>query len=217
MSIQSQVWSGGKKIIARQETIINQYKKIYGNESIPIEKQYWTMCGNLSDNNNNINPHSEYAQIIQEGLIKPEQFCGVEIDETIYNRNKLILPDVKIYNDDFFKVLNKQALQNKFNPAVVNADLINMPEKGAEYISAIIALLSLIPGNIMLVANIVLDSPYKGHLNKRQDVNIFLKYLFQQHKFNSFKHHWNFDNVCYKYAGNREHSRTYMGSYIFYK
>lgn len=66
MSIQSQVWSGNKKIIARQETIINQYRKIYNRQSIPQEKEYWTMCGNLSDNNNNINHDSEYAQIIRE-------------------------------------------------------------------------------------------------------------------------------------------------------
>ena len=217
MSIESQVWSGDKKIIARQETIINQYKKIYGNDHIPIDKQYWTMCGLLSDNNNNINPNSEYAQIIQEGLIKPEQFRAVEREKTIYNINKLILPNIEIHNDDFFKVLNNQALQNKLNPAIVNADSTNQAVKGAEFISKIIALLSMIPGNIMLVANIMLNDPHKSQKNQKQDVNIFLKYLFEQHKFNAFKHHWNFDNMCYKYAGNREYSRTHMGSYIFWK
>ena len=138
MSIQSQVWSGNKKIIARQETIINQYRKIYNRQSIPQDKQYWTMCGNLSDNNNNINHDSEYAQIIREGLIQPHQFKGVEIDETIYKRNKQVLPNIEIYQDDFFKTLNRQANQNQFKPAIVNADLINMPEIGAIYISKII-------------------------------------------------------------------------------
>jgi hypothetical protein len=217
MSIQSQVWSGNKKIIARQETIINQYRKIYNRQSIPQEKEYWTMCGNLSDNNNNINHDSEYAQIIREGLIKPHQFRGVEIDETIYKRNKQVLPNIEIYQDDFFKTLNRQANQNQFKPAIVNADLINMPEIGAIYISKIIALLSLMPGEIMLVANLVLDSPYISPNRKKQDVNRFLLNLLNQHKFNAFKHHWNFNNECYKYAGNREHSRTSMGSYIFWK
>jgi hypothetical protein len=217
MSIQSQVWSGNKKIIAREETIINQYRKIYNRQSIPQDKQYWTMCGNLSDNNNNINHDSEYAQIIREGLIQPHQFKGVEIDETIYNRNKQVLPNIEIYQDDFFKTLNRQANQNQFKPAIVNADLINMPEIGAIYISKIIALLSMMPGEIMLVANLVLDSPYISPTRKKQDIDRFLVNLKNQHKFNAFKHHWNFNNECYKYAGNREHSRTSMGSYIFWK
>jgi|688.fasta_scaffold35753_2 hypothetical protein len=216
-TIQSQVWSGNKKIIAREETIINQYRKIYNRQSIPQDKQYWTMCGNLSDNNNNINHDSEYAQIVREGLIQPHQFKGVEIDETIYNRNKQVLPNIEIYQDDFFKTLNRQANQNQFKPAIVNADLINMPEIGAIYISKIIALLSMMPGEIMLVANLVLDSPYISPTRKKQDIDRFLVNLKNQHKFNSFKHHWNFNNECYKYAGNREHSRTSMGSYIFWK
>ena len=217
MSIQSQVWSGNKKIIARQETIINQYRKIYNRQSIPQDKQYWTMCGNLSDNNNHLKQDSEYSQIIREGLITPNQFRGVEIDDTIYNRNKQVLPHIEIYKDDFFKTLNRQANQNQFNPAIVNADLINMPEIGAIYISKIIALLSMVPGEIMLVANLVLDSPYISPTRKKQDIDRFLVNLKNQHKFNSFKRHWNFNNECYKYAGNREHSRTSMGSYIFWK
>jgi hypothetical protein len=217
MSIQSQVWSGNKKIIAREETIINQYRKIYNRQSIPQDKQYWTMCGNLSDNNNNINHDSEYAQIVREGLIQPHQFKGVEIDETIYKRNKQVLPNIEIYQDDFFKTLNRQANQNQFKPAIVNADLINMPEIGAIYISKIIALLSMMPGEIMLVANLVLDSPYISPNRKKQDMDRFLVNLKNQHKFNAFKYHWNFNNECYKYAGNREHSRTSMGSYIFWK
>ena len=217
MSIQSQVWSGNKKKIAREETIINQYRKIYNRQSIPQDKQYWTMCGNLSDNNNHLNQDSEYSQIIREGLITPNQFRGVEIDDTIYNRNKQVLPHIEIYKDDFFKTLNRQANQNQFNPAIVNADLINMPEIGAIYISKIIALLSMMPGEIMLVANLVLDSPYISPTRKKQDIDRFLVNLKNQHKFNSFKRHWNFNNECYKYAGNREHSRTSMGSYIFWK
>jgi hypothetical protein len=216
-TIQSQVWSGNKKKIAREETIINQYRKIYNRQSIPQDKQYWTMCGNLSDNNNNINHDSEYAQIVREGLIKPHQFKGVEIDETIYKRNKQVLPNIEIYQDDFFKTLNRQANQNQFKPAIVNADLINMPEIGAIYISKIIALLSMMPGEVMLVANLVLDSPYISPTRKKQDIDRFLVNLKNQHKFNAFKHHWNFNNECYKYAGNREHSRTSMGSYIFWK
>lgn len=190
---------------------------LFNKKSIPEDKQYWTMCGNLSDNNGNLNQDSEYSQIIREGLILPNQFRGVEIDETIYNRNKQVLPNIEIHKGDFFQILNRQANQNQFNPAIINADLINMPEIGASYISKIIALLSMIPGEIMIVANIVLDSPYSGSSKKIQDINKFLINLTNNHRFNSFKHHWNFNNECYKYAGNREYSRTSMASYIFWK
>jgi hypothetical protein len=217
MSIQSQVWSGNKKKIAREETIIKQYRKIYNRQSIPIDKQYWTMCGDLSDKKGNINQDSEYSQIIREGLIIPKQFRGVEVIKELYDNNVDVLSNIEFYNDDFFKTLNRQANQNQFKPAIVNADLINMPEIGAIYISKIIALLSMMPGEIMLVANLVLDSPYISPIRKKQDMDRFLFNLLSQHKFNAFKHHWNFNNECYKYAGNREHSRTSMGSYIFWK
>jgi hypothetical protein len=216
-TIQSQVWSGNKKKIAREETIINQYRKIYNRQSIPQDKQYWTMCGDLSDKKGNINHDSEYSQIIREGLIIPKQFRGVEVIKELYDNNVDVLSNIEFYNDDFFKTLNRQANQNQFKPAIVNADLINMPEIGAIYISKIIALLSMMPGEIMLVANLVLDSPYISPTRKKQDIDRFLVNLKNQHKFNAFKHHWNFNNECYKYAGNREHSRISMGSYIFWK
>ncbi len=210
--MQSMVWSGNKKKIARQETIINQYRKIYNRHSIPQDKQYWTMCGDISDKNGNINQDSEYSQIIQEKLIMPNQFRGVEIDKDIYDNNINVLPNVDFYNDDFFKTINRQANQHQFNPAIVNADLINMPEEGAKNISKIIALLSNTPGEIMLVCNVCIKLRHR-----RYSIDDFLINLKNQHKFNAFKHNWNFNNECYKYAGNREHSRTSMGSYIFWK
>ena len=210
--MQSMVWSGNKKKNARQETIINQYRKIYNRQSIPQDKQYWTMCGDLSDKNGNINQDSEYSQIIREGLITPNQFRGVEIDKDIYNNNVNVLPNVDFYNDDFSKTLNREAYQHQFNPAIVNADLINMPEVGAKKISEIIAILSVTPGEIMLVCNVCIKLRHR-----RFSIDDFLINLLKDNRFNNFKHHWNFNNECYKYAGNREHSRTSMGSYIFWK
>jgi hypothetical protein len=87
-----------------------------------------------------------------------------------------------------------------------------MPEEGAKNISKIIALLSVTPGEIMLVCNVCIKLRHR-----RYSIDDFLINLLKDNRFNNFKHHWNFNNECYKYAGNGEHSRTSMGSYIFWK
>ena len=212
MSYENQIWSGNKKIIARQETIIDQYRNLYQRNSLPEDREYWAMCGLLTDQNGLENKLNEYVQLNDQGLIKPKQFFGVELQEEIYKKNINCYPNLNIFHGDFFKVLNKHANESKLNPAIVNMDTIKMPKSAAEEFSKVLALLSNLPGETMLVVNICLKC---RHLIN--DENNFLTHLKNNHLFNAFKHHWNFDNKCYKYAGNSEHKKTEMGSYIFFK
>jgi hypothetical protein len=211
-----QNWSNPRKIVARENTIISQYKQRYNLKSIPIKEQYWTMCGKLTDESGNKNLNSEVCQITDSKLIKPKQFYGVEIQENIYKINKLTYPDLNIYHGDFFWVMNNAANEGWFNPAIVNADTIFLQKKAAVYIAKIIYLLSELPKkNIMLIANIVLDHPYKG--NRKKDINLFLKYLSMEKKWKDCCKLWDYQEDCYVYAGNNSKHRTDMCSYIFFK
>lgn len=211
-----QNWSNPRKITAREDTIISLYSKRYKLKSIPAKEQYWTMCGKLTDDSGDENKNSEFCQVTNCGLIKPKQFYGVEIQENIFEINKKIYPKLNIYHGDFFWTMNNAANEGWFNPAIVNADTIFLQKKAAVYIAKIIYLLSELPKkNIMLIANVVLDHPYKG--NRKKDINLFLKYLSVEKKWKDCFHLWDFQEHCYVYAGNNSRNKTDMCSYVFFK
>jgi hypothetical protein len=119
-----------KKIKARHQTIIAPYKTIFQN-SLPQNKQYWTMCSNHSDEQGNFQPHSELGQLLEESLITENQFYGVDIEPNIIQLNKLAKPNVNWINDDFLRAMQKAFKENNFNPGVVNADLISLKHRGS--------------------------------------------------------------------------------------
>jgi hypothetical protein len=215
-SIVKQIWKNPRKIKARENTIVSIYQKKYKLKKVPPEEQYWTMCGNLTDNLGNANESSEYLQMVSSGFITSNQFYGVENQKVIHDMNKAIYPDINLYHDDFFWAMNSFAVQRKFNPAIVNADTIYLQKKAAPFIARIIYLLSQVPKNdIMLVANIVLDHPYKGH--KKRDINCFLEFLAKEKKWKDCADKWEFHKECYFYQGNSKVSKAEMCSYIFFK
>ena len=71
-----------KKLTAREETIIKYYRRVF-HESLPKEKQYWSMCAQCAQNGKLI-PGTELDQVLKEGLITPDQFHGVDIDKKKY-------------------------------------------------------------------------------------------------------------------------------------
>ena len=74
-------WDDPKKIRSRKQAIVEPYRHLFGN-SLPTTKQYWTMAGAYFDQDNN--PlKGELGQLLQEDLITPEQFFGVDREETI--------------------------------------------------------------------------------------------------------------------------------------
>jgi hypothetical protein len=215
MSIKSQIWSSENKILARKETIIQSYRMLFNNQKLPDNLQYWSMCGNLTDNNGNLNIDSEYSQLINSGLISEDQFHGVEILDEIYQKNKLILPNVNIYHSDFFQAMNFAALNNKFYPGIINADLISTAQYAAETIAKILELVSHIELPTMVIANIIIDLPYGKSENKTKNVNKFFNFLKEEGRFQRCNHKWNHLDKCYSYAGNSD--KTNMSSYIFWK
>lgn len=214
-TIASKVWSSENKILARKETIIDTYKFLFDKTKLPDDLQYWSMCGNLTDNNGNLNSDSEYSQIINAGLINDKQFHGVEILEEIYQKNKLILPDLNIYHSDFYSCMNSAAINDNFYPGIINADLISTAQNASETIAKILELTSHFKLPTMVIANIIIDLPYGRSENKTRNVNKFFNFLKEEGRFQRCHDKWNYLNKCYAYAGNSD--KTNMGSYIFWK
>lgn len=215
MKINQKDWSCPKKQNARNETIIAAYRKHFGH-SIPGNKQYWTMCGQCSSPAGNPLMGCEPIQVINEGLIKPEQFIGVELNPDIHKLNVQAMPELCFINDDFYSAMVKSHVDGHFNPGIVNADLPRTPDGGGSYISKILAFLSDATDDVLLIANLILRMKYYTV----KDGNYVVKKLnkYPPFRYAMSKGNWTLINQFYEYNGaGQTGSRTYMGSFIFVK
>jgi hypothetical protein len=209
-----------KKHDARLATIIEPYRLLYG-ESLPKEKQYWTMCAECADGKGIING-SELHQITSSGLIQPEQFHGVDMNPEIIHTNKLYQKS-HWYNDDFLRAMEKAFHDGNFDPHIVNADLLNMPMKAANFIANILDFLyAAKQTDTMLVANVVL----KSH-NRFANANDLCAHLQENTTFRIVwsKKNWTiFAGKSYEYNGTDNYGpndallknpKTIMGTVVF--
>ena len=184
-------WSCPKKQAARIETIASNG---------PVADQYWSMAG-LSTT-----PGCEVDQILNAGLIRPEQFHGVEINRDIHDANVAAWPDLAWHHGDFFQVMRQY---DGFNPSLVNADLLQTVDTAADYVARILGL--LVPFHAVLIANFVME--HRGHQSRPDDV---LRRLAQCQQFRyAMNNGWAYDGRCYLYPGTGRRSRTIMGTFMF--
>jgi hypothetical protein len=185
-------WSDPKKQQARLDTILP-----HG----PIANQYWSMAGNCTTKG------CEVDQILEAGLIKPEQFHGVEIDKRIYEANVQAWPDLAWHHGDFYDVMRGYPA---FNPSLVNADLMQMAETSADFIARILYL--LVPFDAILLANFIME--HRGHKSTPDQV---LERLSECQQFRyAMRNGWTYDGKCYLYPGTGNQSYTVMGTFTFY-
>ena len=184
-------WSCPKKKQARFETII---------ANGPIANQYWSMAGLSTDKG------CEVDQILEAGIIKPEQFHGVEIVKDIYDANLKAWPNLAWHHGDFLEVMQNYP---DFHPGLVNADLMLMADTAADYIARIIYL--LVPFDAVLLANFVME--HRGHKSTPDQV---LERLCQCQQFRyAMRNGWAYDGKCYLYDGTGHRSYTVMGTFTF--
>lgn len=208
-------WSCPKKQHARFETIISQYRKHFY-YSLPLEKQYWTMCGQCSTENGEPLEGFEPSQMINSELIKPNQFRGVEIKSDIHELNVKAFSELTFINDDFYRAIAMAYHNNDFNPGIVNADFPATPEGGAVYIAKLMALLTETADDFLFVANLILRMKY--YTRKDGDYVINLLSEYPQFRYAWGQGNWKLSDSYYEYNGAGETgSRIYMGSFIFIK
>jgi len=222
------VWKGKKKLHARNETIISKYHEAFGMNSVPADKQYWTLCGLLTDGKGGKNKNNEYYHVTKKNeitgvpFITPQQFHGVEREEPIYRQNKEAFPELRIFHGDIFTVMNNFAAnpRNIYAPGFVNLDLISMVDRSADYLPKLLEFVGGYDGPIMFVCNVVMKTFYNTPENGvgTDDQNRFIKRLNKSPIYRKLMNEvWQRDPNCYIYHGNDDESFTTMGSYIFYK
>lgn len=183
-------WSCPKKIAARRATLPSR-----------VHGQYWSMAGLCTG------PGCEVAQILDDGIIEPSQFHGVEIDLDTYEQNVAVYPELAWHHGDFFETMRRC---RDFNPGLVNADLIQTVDTAANYIAKIMYLIS--PFDVTLVVNFVMQC--RAYRLKTPDY--VLDKLAAQPQFRlAMRSGWEYDGECYLYDGTGERSKTVMGTFVF--
>lgn len=199
-------WSCKNKQDARQNTIIDLYRLYFCN-ALPSVKQYWTTCG-LCFNT----PGSELDQMLQSGLITPEQFYGVDRKEDIIEQNKKLV-DSHWFHGDF---IDQIQLAEDFNPGIIDVDIIHLKKKGSVYLGRLLSYLTDIDvSDFMVVANMMLCNPHHGI--EIYDGNEIIE---EMSKVNSFQYawlsgKWRLHPDRFEYVGQQYGTRTILASYIF--
>lgn len=194
------------KIISRRKSIIEPSMKILGG---PLKEpyQYWSMCSYCEGSN------SELNQLVESGLIKPNQFHGVDKDQNVYDANKKLNTEANFYCNDIYKQMRDMKNAKAFKPGIVNLDTTSMGEKAARLTSKIIELLMFEDGDVkkegdlpLLFVNTVLSAYFTQGC-----VTDFWKSLFEQ---DSCRMVCNYIDLkvasLYKYRNGRTSMNTYL-------
>jgi len=129
-------WSFPIKVKSRKETIIDLYLELFGRESLPLHKTYWSMAGQCY--NNGPVHNCEYDQLVKSGFLKSTQFHGVEINRDIHSQNTKIT-DTQWHLGHFVDVLEQHT---DLNPGVIRYDGTAMPQTCAKDLADIINILT---------------------------------------------------------------------------
>lgn len=188
------------KHAARQATIIEPYREQFG-QTAP--GQYWTMCARGG---------AELSQVIDAGLIEPGQFHGVDHDARVIEANRAEFPEIAWHDSDFYYAMVNAG--RKFQPSIVNADLVEMPALGAPYIAKIMSLLTATKTDMLLVTNFVIAT--RHHPEVKFDQIVEALECCPPYRLAMRSGLW--ENVLYyRYGGTGLRARTLMGSLVFTK
>jgi len=210
--VRDAIWDDPKKTESRNQAIVLTYRKHFG-QSLPNDKQYWTMCGAYYDANNN--PiRGELGQLLKNRLIKEHQFFGVDKEEEIISKNKTIYPNINWILGDFKETMEVHSINGNFNPAIINYDGVMGHEYGAKYLKKIMKFLDCNANEpLLLVANFILNNPYK----QRSKISDGIDVMRELKRIYTFPIHWKLNPQYYIYNGTGKRSRSYMGTFIFIK
>ena len=189
------------KIEAREESLIRFFQEKTGLSSIPPEKQFWSLCNKQSRR-----PRSEINQLITAGIIKKEQYYGVDRDIRNIRKNKSNHPTAHWYHGEWNAVLRKN--KGMFNPAIVFLDSTSMAETESIVRSTYETML-ICPPSTFLFVNVMLNNPRDP--TKQFTGNSFIKKLADiTHEIVWKK--WIYDGKCFEYNAT---GYTKMATYPF--
>lgn len=123
------IYTSTPKQLSRQN-IIDLIRYGWPN-GLDSDLQYWTTCGNCTK------PGTEFDQVISSGLVRPNQFHGVDYRKEVIEENKKLNINANFYYGDFFNVIIEASNNRNFHPGIVHFDSpeqmgINQSNKIAE-------------------------------------------------------------------------------------
>lgn len=169
----TQNYTRPRKLNCRHSTIIDFYRTVSGNKTIPKDKQYWTMCNKCVDGGE-VFPKSELDQIIKSELITLNQFYGVDNNEEVINNNRTLKYDVGDWiHNDFYLAMTEADYNGTFNPAIINFDTTSMTKTNLKNIGKLLWFLQETGySDVLIVCNNILRILYQGTKPEDFDVNV---------------------------------------------
>ncbi len=209
-------WDCIEKKHSRIITIIDLYKSIFKQKSIPKNSQYWSMCGAHFNKNGPIT--GEFGHLYKSKLINQSQYNGVDREKSIIKTNKKIYPNVNWIHGDFYDTIESMVIKDDFNPSIINYDGVMQSKYGMLYLKKILTLIdNNVSNKLMLISNFVLTNPYtskcSSNINKFT-VNETIDLLISNYL---LPDHWNIYPQCYTYISKSRNSCCTMGIIIFIK
>jgi hypothetical protein len=189
------------KIKARDQ-LVEAYRQITGEYSIPENKSYWTLCNKQPDTDG-----AEINQMVKKGLLVKKQFFGVDNDlknEGVIDFNKNCHPEANWLLGDWLNVIEEN--YDIFNPACIYFDYTKTVVKPSTHFY-LAKTMNLCPPKTFVAANLMLSD---GHSSKRFEPKILVESIL---KYLRNKKEWTFLNNFYQYKS----SRTEMGMIVFVK
>lgn len=213
-----------KKIAWRQLSIIDCYRCCSGLESIPSDRQYWTMPNKTLDKSfpeaPRLLPDCEFDQVIRAGLAKPDQCHGVERVEEIYRDNARV-PSVHAYFGDFAAVMSQEAYKGYYNPAIVVYDAVEYPTTSREYFPHLLLMLTqLSVTGVLAVWNFIIKAHYHAEFDPRSisgilgDSDILAAAIREARRSGK---EWHFGPKAFKYNGSGKGHQSKLASVYFYR
>jgi hypothetical protein len=208
-------WDTTRKVRSRIDTIVIPYRHLFGH-ALAKDQQFWSMCGahyHMSDSGP-LQQKGELGQLLDEKLLTPNQYYGVDCNDGIIENNRKVYPSINWTFGDFKSVMAAHASAGLFNPAVINYDGVMGPKYGAPYVKSIMQLVdNNHRDNVLLVGNFVLRIPYR----KAAQCSGF-SVVHRLLQIYTPPDHWHLLPYYYTYkGGSTNRSRSIMGSFIFAK
>jgi hypothetical protein len=144
-------WNTPEKIEYRQKCIIEPFYLKYGTKSLDKSLFYWSICGSNSFDGTEVKG-SEIDHMVSSGLISPEQFVGVDRDDSIIKRNTSAYPLATWICDDFETAIHTKT---HLRPGIIHADTTQMSRSIQDIVQDLMTLAEYQLHPVMLIVNTI--------------------------------------------------------------
>lgn len=177
-----------------RKIMIDLYRATTKRESIPDDKQYWTLC-NIQPEGDHLTFGSEINQILSAGLIKNKnQFHGIDNNLEYIQQNRITHPEAHFYHGDWKNVVKYEVIEG-FNPAIIYFDTIYSIDN-RDFIHDLATTMNYSPPGTFIAANAVAEKIFSKKVYYELVYKNLYNLVWEKDKWKPIK-------IEYKYRSNR--------------